>query len=218
MTSFSRVLVIGKIYVVPHTYYLIICIGSLQATWIRNTLLRALRENAELDARGNADNFVYHHPTITLLSKHIHDLAHGEATVALASPEEKAKLMFDMVNKHIADLPLPSGVVTLGDTCRVLLVGPTGSLGSHVLERLIADNSVSKVFALGRPSNLKTLRDRVLAEFQVRGLNEDSLTKVEKVVYLEGDLTRENLGLSTDVYDEVRAFKLIVHRVLNIYD
>ncbi|KAF9018354.1 acetyl-CoA synthetase-like protein [Hymenopellis radicata] len=179
---------------------------SLQATWIRNTLLRALRENAELDARGNADNFVYHHPTIALLSKHVHDLAHGEASTALATPEEKAKHMTDMVIKYLAGLPQPSGEATPPrDASQVLLVGPTGSLGSHILERLIADDRVSKVFALGRSSNTKTLRDRLLSDFQVRGLDEDLLTKVEKVVYLEGDLTRENLGLSTDAYEQLRA-------------
>ncbi|KAF8872226.1 male sterility protein-domain-containing protein [Mucidula mucida] len=129
----------------------------------------------------------------------------GRQLRSLLVLRKKAKFMSDMVNKHIADLPLQSGEVPIGDACRVLLVGPTGSLGSHVLECLIADNSVSKIFALGRPSNSKTLRDRVLAEFQVRGLDEGLLTKVEKAVYLEGDLTRENLGLSTDVYDELRA-------------
>ncbi|KAJ3925590.1 MAG: hypothetical protein NXY57DRAFT_967569 [Lentinula lateritia] len=51
---------------------------SLQATWIRNTIHRAIRESAEIDIRQLTSNFVYDHPTINQLAQHVLSVALGE--------------------------------------------------------------------------------------------------------------------------------------------
>jgi hypothetical protein len=51
---------------------------SLQATWIRNCLLGALRDVAQLDTRRDTRSFVYEYPTISQLASFIFGIASGQ--------------------------------------------------------------------------------------------------------------------------------------------
>lgn len=88
----------------------------------------------------------------------------------------------------------------------VLLTGTTGALGSHLLEALLYDPSVSKVYALNRrdASGSRSVYIRQTASFKERNLDYAALNS-EKIELLEGDFDEDKLGLEDDLlYDEIR--------------
>ena len=86
----------------------------------------------------------------------------------------------------------------------VLITGSTGRLGSFLLEKLLCDKRVRKVFALNRgsPTSDKTLLDRQREMFKTLEINMSLLTS-SKVEYLVADYAKPLLGLSEEKYDEV---------------
>jgi thioester reductase-like protein len=90
----------------------------------------------------------------------------------------------------------PSGEV-------ILLTGSTGFLGSHLLATLLQTSTVSRVYAINRPSSV-SLQDRQVAAFRKSDLSSD-LLKSPKLVLLEGDLSKVRLGLDENVYNEIVA-------------
>lgn len=84
-----------------------------------------------------------------------------------------------------------------------LLTGSTGSLGSFLLESLLKDTSVSKVYAYNRPSRGGVrILDRQTEAFEDRMLD-TALLSSERLVFVEGDSALEHLGLEPDVYEQV---------------
>lgn len=91
----------------------------------------------------------------------------------------------------------PSGFV-------FLVTGTTGGLGTNLLAQLLGSPDVEKVYALNRPgSSETTLLRRHKEAFVDRGVD-PSLLDSDKFVLIEGDTTREDLGIDKDVYAEVR--------------
>ena len=181
---------------------------SLQATWIRNTILRALRDSAQLNTRAVAGGFVYENPTVTRLAQFVYSLASGTREVAEESSEARASAMRAMAEKYSADFK--SGVeVNHGDVLRangdvVLVTGTTGSLGCHILASLMEDTTVSRIFALNRAAEGgRSLQERQAKSLESRGLDTTILDS-NRIVLLEGNTAARNLGLEEHTYLEVR--------------
>ncbi|KAJ3897995.1 hypothetical protein F5879DRAFT_910286 [Lentinula edodes] len=179
---------------------------SLQATWIRNTIHRALQESAEIDIRQSTSNFVYDHPTINQLAQHVLSVALGEEGTGDTFQENKVKTMEQMVKKYIADLPVaPSEVkqVSHHNQKVVLLTGSTGALGSHILDELVKYKGVKKIYALNR-KGIDGLADRQRMALKERGLNEPvEDIECRRVVLLEGNTSVSTFGLETEIFDEM---------------
>ncbi|KAJ7045268.1 male sterility protein-domain-containing protein [Mycena alexandri] len=90
----------------------------------------------------------------------------------------------------------------------VLLTGSTGGLGTHLLQILLDLASVRRIYAFNRRGRAP-LAERQKAAFLDRGLDAKLLSS-DKLVYLEGDTTSQNLGLPLDVWTEVRDMITIV--------
>ncbi|KAJ7131571.1 hypothetical protein C8R43DRAFT_1207614 [Mycena crocata] len=176
---------------------------SLQATWIRNSLLRPLRQSAQIDTRKYAGNFVYEYPTISSLGQFIFTIAskHGEASL----PSETAA-MHAMVATYSQDFPNHTGRYEVPPTTAkvVLVTGTTGELGCYILSLLLADPSVVQVYALNRSSlqNLE-LRKRQGFALRDRGLDSDILDS-PKLSLLEGNLLQPMFGLTHTVFDQLQ--------------
>ncbi|KAK0491291.1 hypothetical protein IW261DRAFT_1547429 [Armillaria novae-zelandiae] len=131
-----------------------------QATWIRNTLFRALRDTAKIDTRQTTDNSYIH----TQVDK-----------------------MHAMVLKYSNDLPVMSVKHTdrmiLKTGKVVLLTGTTGSLGCHILASLVLDQAVQRIYAVNRPGKISA-KGRQQQSLINHGLNID----MEKVTMLKVDL------------------------------
>lgn len=185
---------------------------SLQATWIRNTLLRAVRDSRRavksgipLDTRSNASNFVYQYPTIRKLSAFICKFVQ-EGVNDVHTTEEKVSAMKEMVEKYSSGFPSAAlrRDVSLREGKVVLLTGTTGGLGSNILATLVDNPSVERVYALNR-GRADGLRDRMRKTLVDRGLGEYvPALNSGKVVLLEGDCTLEDFDLEKSLFAEVR--------------
>jgi hypothetical protein len=184
---------------------------SLQATWIRNALLRAIRSSKN---KANVHyiplNFVYRHPTIQELGDYFWMLLTGVANASqldrAAELETACLQMQSLVTKYTTDIPTPAWVSSVKKSAEeiVILTGSTGRLGCHLLKLLIERSDVAKVYALNRRSPAgKTAGERQQDAFMLMGidLKPDAL---QKVVFLSYDTSKDKLGLEDCHYRNVR--------------
>ncbi|CCM02378.1 uncharacterized protein FIBRA_04473 [Fibroporia radiculosa] len=187
---------------------------SLQATWIRNSILRALRDSVQFDTRKFSGNFVYDHPSVSSLVLHVSRLVSGANDDLDSSGEERTSIMRKMVADYSADFPThrTDNAVPRSNHGNIILVtGTTGGLGCHILVRLASDANVSRVYALNRASKNKTLLERQKGALIERALDTAALVN-DRVVLLEGDLSLPNFGLAENVYEEIhQSLTHIIH-------
>ena len=178
---------------------------SLQATWIRNSLLHALRATSKANTRNIPFNFVYDHPTISRLATYVASVARSEKEVAKVGASA-IQAMHQMLDKYSQDFPVhnpgPQRSRPIGDT--VFVTGTTGGLGCALLSRLWETPEVVKIYAFNRKGK-RPLRERQRDLLLDRGYPADSILDSFKVVLLEGDLAQPNIGLSQELYTEVGA-------------
>ncbi|KIY47791.1 acetyl-CoA synthetase-like protein [Fistulina hepatica ATCC 64428] len=176
---------------------------SLQATWIRNALMKALHsakllpQDAELPS-----NIIYDHPTLDSLAKTVLQVASLRSSETVKVFGEKDLLEY--VERYTAALPKEV----------VLLTGSTGSLGTALLARLVATDSVSKIYAFNRPSSKRTI-DRQRESLKLRGYDENIATS-PKVVFVDGTLTTDGINVGDkSLEDEIRSS--ITHIIHNAW-
>ncbi|KIJ53176.1 hypothetical protein M422DRAFT_775837 [Sphaerobolus stellatus SS14] len=177
---------------------------SLLATYIRNTLLHALRQVAPVAvARTVPSNIVYQNPTIRQLATAL--MRYSASEPSTNGPEQDTiKQMEALIEKYTQDWPhfqARSGTPSTEDET-VFVTGTTGSIGSQILAQLIKMQSVARIFALNRPGEISST-ERHLVTFQKHGL-ELSLLNNSKVVFVEGDVTTEGLGIRDDILEEMK--------------
>ena len=181
---------------------------SLSAIFLRSRILAMMRASREVAARDAANtvavSFVFENPSIRQLAYAIRalvfpkaDSAHLEERDHLYAAEIKA-----MVNRYTVDLPMPTpGASQLsGPDPIVLLIGSTGSIGSHLLARMLLDDRICRVYALDRPSSVRP--GRLKSSFTDQELS-TGLLEDPKFVSLVGDVTMDNFGLNYYKYQEV---------------
>ncbi|KAH9911161.1 uncharacterized protein B0H18DRAFT_945218, partial [Fomitopsis serialis] len=180
---------------------------SLQATYIRNVLLRAIRESTKVNINTIPDGFVYDNPTISRIGSFMSTVARStNGKEHLGSSTPRIDSMHAMVAKYTADYPTflsDHNVPSSNPADVVLVTGTTGSLGCHLLAQLAANPDIRRIYAFNRPSrNGDTIRLRQERALRERGLDTSALDS-SRVVMLEGDLTRPKLGLADDIYQEM---------------
>ena len=93
----------------------------------------------------------------------------------------------------------------------ILLTGPTGSLGSHLLLQLLQNPSVKHIYLLVRGASSHAARERVIKALTSRSLSIPSSFDV-KVTILPCKLSSPDLGLSSKQYrDLVDQVDVIAH-------
>ncbi|OSX58824.1 hypothetical protein POSPLADRAFT_1151619 [Postia placenta MAD-698-R-SB12] len=194
---------------------------SLQATYIRNIILRALRETTKIDTRRIGDSFVYDHPTISSLAAFASSVAQGTHDSATAGTTASARIMSmrAMLAKYAADFPARPQTLLPSQPERdaVFVTGTTGSLGCHLLALLVADPKVGRVYAFNRPAKTQThLRERQKSALVDRGLDA-GIVDSEKVMLLEGSLTAEHWGLEKSAYEEIFSNIELSHRLTDLH-
>ncbi|THV08158.1 acetyl-CoA synthetase-like protein [Dendrothele bispora CBS 962.96] len=201
---------------------------SLQATWIRNSIMRALRDGAKIDTRGAASNFVYEYPTIETLGAFVafvvgnrsFDAAVGQLLGSDAQLEAVVQGMNKMVEKYSKDLVVNSTSrfnSATGKTRKVVLMtGSTGSVGVHILDRLLEDSAVEKVYALIRrgKDNKNDIKTKQKEAFVERGVD-PGLVESSKLVLLEAQLIEERFGLGENVFEGIK--EELTHIIANAW-
>jgi hypothetical protein len=193
---------------------------SLNATWIRNNILRALKKGSEGSAARNLpQTVVYQHPSIRALSEFVFNVA---ADRNLETDHEtviarKIEAMDAMVAKFSVDFPKPhggDGVPSKQET--FLVTGTTGRLGSHLLAHLAQDPAVRHVYALNRGSSrdadqISGLVARQKAAFEQWELDA-ALLDSGKITILPANYAEDKLGLDAATYTEIeRSVTTIIH-------
>ncbi|KAI0822423.1 acetyl-CoA synthetase-like protein [Trametes gibbosa] len=175
---------------------------SLQATWIRNTIHRAVRETDAKAATRVPANLVFQAPTISSLASAILKLIHSSGAEESHSHSPQDLLKF--VEKYSANFPArPANLVERPASAKevVLITGTTGGFGCDALEHLLRDESVERVYAFNRKGS-KAL-ERQHAQFLARGLDE-SLLNTPKFRMVEAALHEPGFGVEASLLDEVR--------------
>ncbi|PSR71637.1 hypothetical protein PHLCEN_2v12490 [Hermanssonia centrifuga] len=173
---------------------------SLQATWIRNSLLHALRDTTKLNTRTVTSSFVYQYSSINALASFLSRLA--SAGHEVISDKERVEAMLNMVEKYSTEFPTHTSSVSAPAQDVILLTGTTGGIGATLLGLLAASPEVSRVYALNR-RNQQPLNKRQHAVFKDRGIDV-TLLDSHKVVLIETDLGGDKLGLPLELWEEIR--------------
>ncbi|KAJ6599959.1 hypothetical protein DFH09DRAFT_970599 [Mycena vulgaris] len=186
---------------------------SLQATWIRNSILHALRTSRRVNVKAIPSNFVYSHPTLRLLADMLMRLASG----SVSEPEDRvrhADAMETMVQKYAQGFPQHRASTEGAKMQAVLVTGTTGAFGSHLLARLLALPEFSTIYAFNRLGS--DIRGRQRMAFSTNGID-IKLLDSPKLRLLEGDLNYPDFGLPGEDIQAVREnVTLIVHNAWQV--
>ncbi|CAL1709820.1 unnamed protein product [Somion occarium] len=176
---------------------------SLQATWIRIGILKALRAINPSIVRSVSPNIVYDAPSISRLAATLSSIVKASHEPELDGVSSRVHELESKINQFTRDFPprpsflreRPEG----GDV--VLLTGTTGGFGSNILVQLLNDSTVTKVYAFNRTkTNALGMQKEAL---RTRGLPESVLSS-PKFELLEGDLSQTNFGLDRNKYAKLR--------------
>ena len=188
---------------------------SLTATILRRRITGAL-QSLKISEGASAikainQNTLYAYPTVALPTGFLVDVvSHPSGTRVEGNPVAAIEHMINKYSLFPKPLDTSSSAITVdgrsGTADRnivVLLTGSTGNLGSQILENLLLNPEISRVYTFNRASaSSKSQLDRHLNRFRDKGLDLSTLES-KKWAPLEGDLAKEDLGLSEAVYKEV---------------
>ncbi|CAD6591480.1 MAG: hypothetical protein ASARMPREDX12_005186 [Alectoria sarmentosa] len=139
---------------------------------------------------------IYSSPTISKLANAVHNLADHGGAASESMDKERIGKMEAMLAKYSHGLPQAKKDTThcQAQGLTVVLTGSTGSLGSYLLDCLLANTLVTKVICLNRGADTETKQKN---GNRLRGL----ITEWgDRVQFLTTDLSKDNLGLGADNY------------------
>ena len=168
-----------------------------------------------LDLGGNGRklgrNVIFDTANIDRLATHLYALRIDN--ISPEEDEDEIEEMEKMIRKYSKLEKHVPGSTSTPEGHVVVLTGSTGSLGAHVLDSLLAQPDVRSVYCLVRGENG---RERVLEALRQRGLRASS--DKTRLVALTSDLSREDLGLSPEMLDELkRKTTIIIHRYVPLH-
>ena len=115
--------------------------------------------------------------------------------------QEMERLLGKYTNAFPVHIPAPGSNNQAQVSDVILLTGSTGRVGCHLLAQLVSHASVTKVYALNR-KGCSDVKERQREAFRMWGLDAE-LADFAKVIFLEGDLSKVDLGLGEQIYAEV---------------
>lgn len=158
-------------------------LDSLQATQVRSEILK----NVDIGGHQLSRTVVFDQPSVRRLAMHLAALAGGRDLEIADSVEDEMRALIERYNHK--------------SSTSIVLTGATGSLGSHILAKLVSRHDISTVYCLVRAESDTEAAGRVeLSLKQRRVFDSMSVTEHAKVVCLAADLSRGDLGLSSEVY------------------
>ncbi|RYP62963.1 hypothetical protein DL769_007102 [Monosporascus sp. CRB-8-3] len=151
--------------------------------------LRSVLEKSGADAGSLSPRTVYANPTIEKLSKAVYELLGKSSNGKLSEIDKQQQKMQELRKKY--------SKAQYGTT--VILTGSTGSIGSYLLDSLLRQKDVEKIYCLNRSLDG---RKKQTESSSFRGLTTD--WPPEKVEFLHADLWKPRFGLSREEYAELK--------------
>ena len=143
---------------------------------------------------------VYANPTISKLAAVLHAVASQNDEGGNISEQARIQRINKMLEKYSSNLqrPAPMSVRRPQEKVTVILTGSTGSLGSYLLEALLALPSIIKVHCLNRGADSQKRQEEASRS---RGLSTNWKGKAE---FLQAAMGQPHLGLSEADYERLR--------------
>ncbi|KAL2043853.1 hypothetical protein N7G274_003373 [Stereocaulon virgatum] len=191
-------------------------LDSLKTYEIANTLQTNLRgQIAPGDLSWLSDNVIYTNASIDQLATVISDFLNSGLLPAQRSDitiQRHTAKMSALVDRYTVSLPqrslprkLPVSVAKV-----IALTGSTGTLGFHLLRKLIDDPSVSRIFCLDRADNAQQRNEQKL---NMCGVTFQS----PKATYLTAKFAQQDLGLTVSELSELtRSVDIIIHNAWKV--
>ncbi|KAL1848673.1 putative NRPS-like protein biosynthetic cluster [Diaporthe australafricana] len=166
-------------------------------------------------------NVIYDQGSIECLSKYIlRCRVVGEAVPdGLNEEDQDEQLMLDLVDNYRREIQSPAGSFDHQQNRVVVLTGATGALGAHILDILLQDPNVSRIFCLVRAEGPDQARERILKSLRSRQLTIPSGEAGEdsKLVSLPCSLSDHKLGLSGSEWERLAdETTLIIHSAWSV--
>ncbi|CAE7225213.1 unnamed protein product [Rhizoctonia solani] len=183
---------------------------SLTATM----LLRVLKSVLDPTANFNQQT-IFSKPTVRQLAQLLAYLSES-GDVSVDPVTEALQAMRAMIQKYDSNWPrLVNRGLKRVEKERVVVTGTTGALGSYLLAQLLANDKVEKVWAMNRKST-EDSREREVASFEDK-LLDVTLLEHKNLVFVDVDLEDPRLGLSDELYDEIREeATIIIHNAWQV--
>ena len=154
----------------------------------------------EVEALKNNINVTYgdifKYPSVKDLANYIVSCKNTEYNASNIKEDFKK---FDLILKGNTVENLFSESVKLTPINNVLLTGVTGFLGSHILDSFIK-NTTGKIYCLIRPKNNISAKERLKNTLNFYFDDNYNYLIDDRIICVEGDITKDNLGLSNDDY------------------
>ncbi|KAK4983486.1 putative NRPS-like protein biosynthetic cluster [Elasticomyces elasticus] len=176
-------------------------IDSLQTLEFTNGLKARLHPHVS-DLSYITSKAVYHHPTAKSLAEFYYSRLNGSLGAHHSEDEETRRVerMKALVQEYTQNLPtkpandganggngLANGIVQPPTV--VLLTGSTGTLGTNILQALLEDPTVSKIYCLDRSAESQNRHNK---RFASRGLSH--LLDTHKIEFLKAQFGRPGFG------------------------
>ncbi|KAH9884554.1 hypothetical protein F4778DRAFT_787662 [Xylariomycetidae sp. FL2044] len=162
-------------------------VDSLVASQLRRLLL----SNLDVGGHQLATNVVYDNGNVARLARHLHFLRTGEkAEDENTSDESEIEAMGKMFKSFDTFTARQPGPQPLPEKDTVVLTGATGALGAHLLDQLLDDPKVERIYALVRgPADAQA---RLAESLRIRGLSLTRTTSASTSTSTSSDGDDEN--------------------------
>ncbi|CAD0107259.1 unnamed protein product [Aureobasidium uvarum] len=166
-------------------------IDSLQSTRMWSSIKK------QIDLGGNhaslSRNVLYETANVRGLAQHLYSMRVGEKK----TQEDEITVMEQLISKY-STFGRHEPRETIADTKDVvLLTGATGTVGIHILAKLVKQSNVSAVWAMVRASSVAQANERISEALSSRDLCLTETDKAKIVPFL-GDLSKSDLGLDDE--------------------
>ncbi|KAI0175855.1 hypothetical protein GGR52DRAFT_589636 [Hypoxylon sp. FL1284] len=144
-------------------------------------------------------NIIYDSGNVNSLANNLTGMRRG---VDIFSPYTDEALIPKLILKY-SNFPKFTPGDRIPDAEVVLLTGATGSLGAHILSKIVSLPQVKMVYCLVRASTAEEAESRVVSSLKSRRIFRPAAAA--KATCLPGDLSQESLGLDDLTLEVVRA-------------
>ncbi|KAL1598032.1 putative NRPS-like protein biosynthetic cluster [Paraconiothyrium brasiliense] len=141
-------------------------------------------------------SIIYSNPSVKqlagALSQNVSKL-YGQQAVPL-SREEKIDRIIRKYTKNMIRQKCSANASERPTKHTVVVTGSTGSLGTHILEQLLANPEVEKIYCLNRSDTAEARTKEAFSR------NQHDATSLSKAAFIKTDFSLEKLGLADELY------------------
>ncbi|KAI2466650.1 acetyl-CoA synthetase-like protein [Annulohypoxylon bovei var. microspora] len=184
-------------------------IDSLRAAQVR----RLLQQDLDLAGHSLRTNVVYDAGSVAKLARLLYEMRTGENLNNTSKFDKDVILqMVTIIGNHLRFQPWTPGELPTPERQVVILTGATGALGAHILDQLLDDPGVERVFCLVRGNDALARISESMKTRRLREVDGDD-TRARKLTALTtNNIGASNLGLSVEDYTALQeSANLVIH-------